>query len=102
MRKFSSMRYKNCQKCLFVPIDTQERRNGWYVCAFSLNIENMNCDIGEFVRAVAAEGAPCWKVFWPQCHTERAFTAHNSFGQFGLSLSWLGIHRARQRGLTAA
>ncbi len=26
------------------------------------------------------KGAPCWKVFWPQCHTEGAFRNHNGFG----------------------
>ena len=65
------------------PIDTPERRNGWYVLAFSLDVENMRCDITEFVKAVAAEGAPCWKVFWPQCHTERAFQEKNAFGRSG-------------------
>ena len=65
------------------PIDTPERRNGWYVLAFSLDIENMSCDITKFVKAVSAEGAPCWKVFWPQCHTERAFQEHNAFGRSG-------------------
>ena len=68
-------------KCL--PIDTEERQNGWFVLAFSLDIENMDCDISQFVAAAGAEGAPCWKVFWPQCHTEKAFAAHNAFGQSG-------------------
>ena len=67
----------------FCPIDTPERRNGWYVLAFSLNIEAMSCDIQEFVKAAAAEGVPCWKVFWPQCHTEAAFQKHNAFGRSG-------------------
>lgn len=67
----------------FCPIDTPERRNGWYVCAFSLNIEQMRCDIREFVTAAAAEGVPCWKVFWPQCHTEAAFQEHRAFGRSG-------------------
>ncbi len=67
----------------FRPIDTPERQNGWYVLAFSLDIENMRCDIGEFVRAATAEGAPCWRVFWPQCHTERAFREGNAFGRSG-------------------
>ena len=65
------------------PIDTPERQNGWYVMAFSLDVENMRCDITEFVKAAAAEGAPCWKVFWPQCHTERAFREQRAFGQSG-------------------
>jgi dTDP-4-amino-4,6-dideoxygalactose transaminase len=67
----------------YFPIDTPDRQNGWYVLAFSLDIENMTCDIKEFVSAVAAEGAPVWKVFWPQCHTERAFQEHNAFGRTG-------------------
>ena len=67
----------------YLPIDTSERQNGWYVCAFSLDIENMRCDIGQFVAAAGAEGAPCWKVFWPQCHTEKAYTERRGFGNSG-------------------
>ena len=67
----------------YMPIDTEDRQNGWFVCAFSLDIEKMNCDIAKFVAAAGAEGAPCWKVFWPQCHTEKAFTERNGFGKSG-------------------
>ncbi len=67
----------------FLPVDTPERQNGWYVMAFSLNIEQMDCDIGQFVRAAGAEGVPCWKVFWPQCHTEKAFREFHAFGKSG-------------------
>ena len=74
---------KDLPTVLYAPIDTEQRRNGWYVMAFSLDIENMTCDISEFVTACGAEGAPCWKVFWPQCHTEKAYREHNSFGKSG-------------------
>ncbi len=67
----------------FRPIDTPDRQNGWFVLAFSLDIENMRCDIAEFVKVAGAEGAPCWKVFWPQCHTEQAFAARHAFGRSG-------------------
>ena len=66
-----------------LPIDTEERQNGWYVMAFSLDIENMTCDMNRLVEAAGAEGAPCWRVFWPQCHTEKAFREHNAFGRSG-------------------
>jgi dTDP-4-amino-4,6-dideoxygalactose transaminase len=65
------------------PINTPERQNGWFVLAFSLDVENMNCDIKQFVTAATAEGAPVWKVFWPQCHTERAFQEGIAFGRSG-------------------
>lgn len=74
---------KDMPQVLFTPIDTDERRNGWFVMAFSLDVESMNCDIREFVEAVTAEGAPVWKVFWPQCHSEGAFQQHNAFGNSG-------------------
>jgi len=74
---------RDLPRVMYTPIDTEERQNGWYVMAFSLDIENMNCDISQFVAACTAEGAPCWKVFWPQCHTERAYKEHNSFGKSG-------------------
>ena len=76
-------RLKKHPQVIHFPVDTPERRNGWYVLAFSLDIENMKCDIAEFVKAAGAEGAPCWKVFWPQCHTENAFTGKNAFGRSG-------------------
>ncbi len=80
-------RLKNNSLVKYFPVDTPERRNGWYAMAFSLDIENMNCDITRFVEAVVAEGAPCWKVFWPQCHTEKAFTEKRAFGKSGFPLT---------------
>jgi len=74
---------KDLPQVKYLPIDTPERQNGWYALAVSLNIENMKCDIMQFVEAAGAEGAPCWKVFWPQCHTERAFREHQGFGRSG-------------------
>ena len=74
---------KDLPQVKYLPIDTEERQNGWFVLAISLDIDNMKCTIEEFVKAAGAEGAPVWKVFWPQCHTERAFTERNSFGRSG-------------------
>lgn len=74
---------KDLPQVLYTPVDTPERRNGWFVMAFSLDIAKMNCDIRGFVDAVVAEGAPVWKVFWPQCHTEQAFQKHIAFGRSG-------------------
>ena len=65
---------------LHLPVDTPERRNGWYVFPITLDIDNMKCSTDRFLETLGAEGAPCWKVFWPQCHTERAFREHHGFG----------------------
>lgn len=74
---------KDLPQVKYLPIDTEDRKNGWYVLAISLDMDKMNCTIDEFVEAARAEGAPASKVFWPQCHTERAFTEQNSFGNSG-------------------
>ncbi len=74
---------KDLPQVLYTPVDTEDRKNGWYVMAFSLDVENMNCDIKQFVDAAVAEGAYVWKVFWPQCHVENAFQKHIAFGRSG-------------------
>ena len=80
-------RIKDLPQILYMPVDTPERQNGWYVMAFSLDVDNMKCDIKQFVDAAVAEGAPVWKVFWPQCHTEQAFQKHIAFGKSGFPFS---------------
>ncbi len=74
---------KNYPVVKLLPIDTHERVNGWFTMAISLDMENMTCDIRQYVDAVVAEGAPCWVVFWPQCHTENAYQRHQGFGNSG-------------------
>lgn len=71
---------KGLPQIMHLPVDTPDRRNGWYVFPITLDIDKMSCTIEQFLEALGGEGAPCWKVFWPQCHTERAFREHNGFG----------------------
>jgi dTDP-4-amino-4,6-dideoxygalactose transaminase len=74
---------RDVPQILHLPVDTPERQNGWYVFPITLDIDKMQCDMTAFLDALGAEGAPCWKVFWPQCHTERAFQEHQAFGLSG-------------------
>jgi dTDP-4-amino-4,6-dideoxygalactose transaminase len=71
---------KGVPEILYLPVDTPERRNGWYVFPITLDLDQMNCDMAAFLDALGAEGVPCWKVFWPQCHTEQAYREHTGFG----------------------
>lgn len=68
---------------LHLPVETPERRNGWFVFPVTLDMDRMNCDMAGFLAALGAEGAPCWNVFWPQCHTEAAFQKHCAYGNSG-------------------
>jgi dTDP-4-amino-4,6-dideoxygalactose transaminase len=71
---------KEVPQILYLPVDTPERRNGWYVFPITLDMDNMRCDMKTFMAALEAEGVPCWNVFWPQCHIEQVFQEHNAFG----------------------
>jgi len=72
---------RDVPQVLHLPVDTPQRRNGWYVFPITLDIDRMRCDIKQFVTVLGAEGAPCWRVFWPQCHTEKAFQKHRGLGR---------------------
>ncbi len=72
---------KDVPQILHLPVDTPERNNGWYVFPITLDIDAMTCDMTTFLAALGAEGVACWNVFWPQCHTEKAFIEHGGFGQ---------------------
>ena len=72
---------KDVPQVLHLPVDTPDRRNGWFVFPITLDTDRMTCDIRQFVAALGAEGAPCWRVFWPQCHTEKAFQEHRGVGR---------------------
>ena len=78
---------KDLPQVINVPVDTDERRNGWFVMAFSLDVDNMTCDIKQFAEAAVAEGAVVWKVFWPQCHVEQAYQKYNAFGKTGFTFT---------------
>lgn len=71
---------RDVPQILYLPVDTPERRNGWYVFPITLDMDRMACNMSTFLEALSAEGAPCWMVFWPQCHTERAYLEHQGFG----------------------
>ncbi len=68
---------------LHLPVETPERRNGWFVFPVTLDMDRMTCGMAGFLAALGAEGAPCWNVFWPQCHTEAAYQKHCAYGNSG-------------------
>jgi dTDP-4-amino-4,6-dideoxygalactose transaminase len=72
---------KNCEEIAQLPIHTSEKVNGFYVFPIVLNLEKLSADKKTIVKALAAEGLPVWREFWPQCYKERAYIQHNGFGK---------------------
>lgn len=73
---------KDCPQILTLPLDTPERKNGYYVYPIVLNLDALRCDKKTFLDAVIAEGVYAWKEFWPQSYKEEAYINHNGFGRF--------------------
>jgi len=73
---------KDCEEILYLPLDTGERRNGFWMYPVVLDMDKLTVsDAREFVKALEAEGIPCGPVMWPQCYKERAYLEHNGFGR---------------------
>jgi len=65
-----------------LPLDTQERRNAYWMFPLVVDIEQLGGKtIGEVVKAIEKEGVPAGPVMWPQCYKERAYQQHNGFGR---------------------
>ena len=62
------------------PVDTEERRNSFWLVPFVLDVPKLRCPMREFVAAVQAEGAAAHSVQWPEMYREEAFAARRGFG----------------------
>jgi dTDP-4-amino-4,6-dideoxygalactose transaminase len=73
---------KDCEQIEQLPIHTSDKVNGFYVFPIVLNLEKLSTDKKTIIKALAAEGLPVWREFWPQCYKERAYLEHNGFGRY--------------------
>lgn len=68
---------------LLGPVDTPDRRNGFFILPFSLDLEAMGCTIEAFMAGARADGLPVRFAFTPDGHRERAYREHRAFGRTG-------------------
>ncbi len=74
---------RDCEEILTLPVHTREKVNGFYVFPVVLDLDRLRVDKARILQALAAEGLPVWREFWPQCYRERAFLEHRGFGRAG-------------------
>ncbi|MBR3085010.1 MAG: DegT/DnrJ/EryC1/StrS family aminotransferase [Kiritimatiellae bacterium] len=67
------------------PIDTEERRSSFWLVPFALDTGRFRdgIDIHQFVRAVQAEGAGAYGIYWPPMFREEVFALSRGFGRRG-------------------
>jgi len=71
---------KNHPLVLKMPVDTKERQNAFWWVPFVIDSDKLKCSMKEFLKAVGAEGVPCYGVLWPEMYKERAYLEENGFG----------------------
>ena len=66
---------------LYLPPDTEERKNAFWWCPLVLDIDQLSVSAKEFVAAINAEGVPAYTVLWPEMYKEAAYVRRQGFGQ---------------------
>lgn len=64
----------------YMPVDTPERQNAFWLVPFVLDTSKLKCTMKEFIAAVQAEGAAAYSVLWPEMYREEAFSKQKGFG----------------------
>ena len=72
---------KDVDGILHLPLDTEERRNSYWLYPIIVDIDKFKVDIAELWHAIAAEGVPAGPVLWPQMYKEAAFRECRGFGR---------------------
>jgi len=66
---------------LALPIDTEERKNAYWMYPIILDTDNITVDARQFFQAVGAEGVPAGPVMWPEGYKEKCYAEHIGFGE---------------------
>ena len=64
----------------YMPVDTKERENCFWLLPFVVDTSKLKCTMKEFIAAVQAEGACAYSVLWPEMYKEEAFAERKGFG----------------------
>ncbi len=66
---------------LQLPIDTEERKNAYWLYPIILDTDAITVEARQFFQAVAAEGVPAGPVLWPESYKEKCYAEHIGFGR---------------------
>jgi len=64
----------------YLPVDTKDRQNSFWLVPFVLDTNKLTCSCKEFIEAVQKEGAAAYSVLWPEMYKEDAYTKQQGFG----------------------
>ena len=63
-----------------LPVNTEERKNSYWWYPINLDLDKIDVKADKFVKALLAEGIPCYGIQWPEAYEEKAYKELNGFG----------------------
>lgn len=63
-----------------LPLNTEERKNSYWWYPINLDLDKIDVKADKFVKALLAEGIPCYGIQWPEAYEEKAYRELNGFG----------------------
>lgn len=63
-----------------LPHNSEERKNAYWWYPIILDTDKLDIKADYFVKALQAEGIPCYGIQWPEAYEERAYKELNGFG----------------------
>lgn len=63
-----------------LPFNSKERKNSYWWYPIILDLDKIDIKADKFVKAMLAEGIPCYGIQWPEAYEERAYKELNGFG----------------------
>ena len=66
---------------LALPIDTEERKNAYWLYPIILDTDRISVEARQFFQAVGAEGVPAGPVLWPEGYKEKCYREQIGFGK---------------------
>lgn len=63
-----------------LPVNTEERKNAYWWYPILLDLDKLDVKADKLLKALAAEGIPCYGIQWPEAYEEQAYRKLNGFG----------------------
>ncbi|RLB17488.1 MAG: DegT/DnrJ/EryC1/StrS family aminotransferase [Deltaproteobacteria bacterium] len=69
---------------LYVPYDSEERKNSFWWAPFVIKIEKLKVPLKQFILAMEAEGVPVYGSLWPELYKEKVLLEKTGRGKVNL------------------
>jgi len=78
--KMYDIAFKDLEGIRKLPYNSEERKNSYWWYPIIIDLDKLDVKADKFVKALLAEGIPCYGIQWPEAYEEKAYKELNGFG----------------------